>query len=320
MYLYTHINKIMYEFVDIPPEGLIQTSGYGDTLISLHHQVTGWPLYYPDPPSELWLQDDLTHVDGTIVELENYIKHYGEDISQITFLTEHQYLIEEYPQLTLQWYPRFHWEHWKDACDNNMDKQFNFTDKTDFVFLCLNMNRRKHRDQTVKLLQNFPNRLMSYRSIGWDITTHPEDWSKQDYNSINLNQTDIMMRLGHRNTQNLIQLQKVYESCQFSVVTETRYELPYDFITEKTTQCWLALHPALYVSNKGHVQILRDWGFDVFDDVFDHSYDILDNDVRLNTLVESNREVLTNGILNFSSLKDRLLKNRDHYLNNWLFS
>ena len=58
---------------------------------------------------------------------------------------------------------------------------------------------------------------------------------------------------------------------------------------------------------------------DLFDDVFDHSYDLLDNDVRLNTLVEDNNEVLTNGIPNYSSLQDRLLKNRDHYINNWLF-
>jgi len=78
------------------------------------------------------------------------------------------------------------------------------------------------------------------------------------------------------------------------------------------------LHPALYVSNKGHVQILRDWGFDVFDDVFDHSYDLLDNDHRLSVLVESNREVLTHGIKDFSSLRDRLLKNRFHYIENFM--
>jgi hypothetical protein len=45
----------------------------------------------------------------------------------------------------------------------------------------------------------------------------------------------------------------------------------------------------------------------------------LDNDVRLNTLVEDNNEVLTNGIPNYHSLRKRLLKNRDHYINNWLF-
>jgi hypothetical protein len=94
--------------------------------------------------------------------------------------------------------------------------------------------------------------------------------------------------------------------------------LPFDFVTEKTTQCWLALHPALYVSNKGHVQQLRDWGFDVFDDVFDHSYDTVENDIRINTMIQTNKDVLTLGINNYKSLESRLLANRDRYLHtNW---
>jgi len=297
-----------------PPAGLIQTSGYGDTLTALHDPVTGWPLVYPNPPASLFLQDDLTYTDGKIVELENYIKHYGSTINQIIFYIWHEHLDKLYPELNLVYYPKFLWDHKEDAINHRVPDQFNFTKDKEFNFLCLNMNTRPHRTDTVKLLQGFPNRLISYKSMGWNLHTHAQDWDKDDYTNANINENGVL-----RNTANLIQLQRVYESCQFSVVTETRYKLPYDFVTEKTTQCWLALHPALYVSNKGHVQILRDWGFDVFDDVFDHSYDLLDNDVRLNTLVEDNNEVLTNGIPNYSSLQDRLLKNRDHYINNWLF-
>jgi hypothetical protein len=106
----------------------------------------------------------------------------------------------------------------------------------------------------------------------------------------------------------------VYDRCEFSVVTETRYSLPYDFITEKTTQCFVALHPALYVSNRGHVQELRNFGFDVFDDVFDHSYDTLEDDKRIEHMVESNKSVLEKGIPNYGDLKDRLLENRRYYL------
>jgi len=86
--------------------------------------------------------------------------------------------------------------------------------------------------------------------------------------------------------------------------------LPYDFITEKTTQCFVALHPALYVSNRGHVQELRNCGFDVFD----HSYDTVEDDKRIEHMVESNRLVLEKGIPNYGDLKDRLLDNRRHYL------
>lgn len=313
MYLYAYINKCMHDFVNPPPRGLIQTSGYGDTLTALHDPATGWPLEYPDAPAKIWLQDDLTYRNGRVVELENYITYYGQDINQIKIYTWHKYLSNLYPNLNLIYYPRFHWEHCTDAIKHQVADYFNFTTEKEFVFLCLNMNRRRHRDATVKLLEHFPKRLISYKSIGWDLHIHSQDWDKSYYINANITHDGIL-----RNTANLVQLQPVYQQCQFSVVTETRYELPYDFVTEKTTQCWLALHPALYVSNKGHVQILRDWEFDVFDDVFDHSYDLLDNDRRLSVLVESNREVLTHGIKDFSSLRDRLLKNRLHYIENFM--
>lgn len=305
----------MHDFTTPPPHGLIQTSGYGDSLTSLYNPITGWPLNYPEAPASILLQDDLTYKNESVVEIENYIKHYGTKINQITFYTWHKQLNTIYPELNLIYYPLFHFRHWEDAIKNQVKDKFNFTTQKEFVFLCLNMTKRMHRDRTVKLLQSFPNRLISYKSVGWNLHNHEQDWNQLDYSNYHLiYDGDKMLR----NTANLIQLQPVYQKCQFSVVTETRYDLPYDFITEKTTQCWLALHPALYVSNKGHVQMLRDWGFDVFDDIFDHGYDLCENDIRLNTLVESNRKVLTHGIKEFNSLKDRLIKNRDHYIKNFM--
>ncbi len=290
--------------------GLIQTSGYMETLKSLHDPVTGWPLNYPEAPCDILLIDDLTFVDNKIVEIENYIKHYGYKIKDVVFYVWHQNINKLYPNLNFVYHPIFHWNHCADAIKHNVADKFKFITTKEFVFLCLNMNRRKHRDIAVKALELFPSRLISYKSINWHLPY--DDWDIATYNNANLQDEKIL-----RNTANLFNLYDVYRRCQFSVVTETRYNLPFDFVTEKTTQCWLALHPALYISNKGHVQLLREWGFDVFDDIFDHSYDLLDDDKRISHLVNSNHAVLTHGITAYHSLKDRLLKNRNHYLNNF---
>ena len=294
----------MYSLEDTPPpQGLKQLRGKNETLTSLHNPNTGWPIRTYRLPAHIWLQDDLTFRDGKVLELEKYKEHYKEDIKQVIFYVWHKNISKICPELNFVYYPRFHYEQ-RLYHESDIPSKFTFNNNKDFIFLCLNMNRRPHRDRTVQLLQNMPSRLISYKSIGWDIFEH-DDWTVEEYNQ-GLGATG--------NGNNLKQLQPVYNRCEFSVVTETRYNLPYDFITEKTTQCFVALHPALYVSNRGHVQELRNYGFDVFDDVFDHSYDTVEDDKRIEYMIESNRSVLEKGIPNYGDLKDRLLDNKRHYL------
>jgi hypothetical protein len=314
--------------------GLVQTDG---TNI-LHDPVTGWPVIMPElSPNKLTtilLQDDLTYHGGRVVELDKYIDEYGaENIENVVFLTWHIRLVQGAPLiedrfgnhvhgydfLKLVYYPTFHYEHWISAHKENIKDSFTFNDDKQFNFLCLNMNERPHRSKTIELVQDFDNRLLSYKAVGWELPDF-DDWTTEEYNSTPSTESGVL-----RNTANLLKLKPIYDKCQFSIVCETRYTLPYDFVTEKTTQTWLALHPALYVSNSGHVQLLRDWGFDVFDDIFDHSYDDIITPytssldfTRIETMINDNRDVFENGISGYANLGPRLIKNRQHYLDNFI--
>ena len=333
-FLPIHLPQMFPNYTNIKA-GLIQTHD-GKTV--MHDPVTGWPLFKPqlDPNkiTTVLLQDDLTYAGDRVAELDNYIQEYGpENMNKIVLLTWHMNLENGCPPelslmtgnyepgykfLKLVYYPTFHNEHWLSAHKENVKDKFEFNSDKQFCFLCLNMNARNHREYTVQQLQDMPSRLISYKAVNWNLPDF-DDWTAEEYNSAP-SVADGMLR----NTANLLKLQPIYNRCQFSVVCETRYNLPFDFITEKTTQTWLALHPALYVSNTGHVQVLRDWGFDVFDDVFDHSYDEIQNDYtdpsfnRIETMINDNRSVLENGIENYASLEPRLLKNRQHYLDNFM--
>ena len=251
------------------------------------------------------------------------------------FYTWHEKLVDSYPDLNIIFFPKFLIEHWINASNNKdlLTKNFNFEIKTNKV-LCLNASQRKHRDTVFFKIATIKNMVWSYLAMNVKLGMETE-WSRDHYqNWHDVNDTvsyitydrpqkmkstsnDEKQKHLLRNTKNLLMAKDLYNTTCFSLVTETRYNLPCDFVTEKTTQCWLALHPALYVSNIYHVAHIRDWGFDVFDDIFDHSYDSAPDSDRIDVLFKNNASQLENGIVITDDIKQRLLKNRDHYLNNF---
>ena len=62
--------------------GLIQVQGKGNNLKTTHDPKTGWKLNYPNPPVKIYIQDELTFVNGKMLEIENYIKQPGVTFSQ----------------------------------------------------------------------------------------------------------------------------------------------------------------------------------------------------------------------------------------------
>ena len=290
--------------------GLKELNPAGGIFANAHHPVHGWNLVKPkaSPQLKILLQDDLTFsADNKCVEIENYLEYYKENIKYVQFYTWHYGLGEIYPKLNIFYYPFFFYEYLNCVKDHKIVSMFNFLKKTK-KFLCLNGNRRSHRQIVVDRIKNKKNCFWSYRSK--NIGNIPNEmFTKEDYyNAKNAFQANVY---------NLISCKELYNHTCFSLVTETRYKLPLDFVTEKTLQCILALHPALYVSNRYHVKHLRDNGFDVFDDIFDHSYDYLDDDNRITKLLNDNMNVLDQGISINDNIKARLLVNRDHLLGNF---
>jgi hypothetical protein len=64
-----------------------------------------------------------------------------------------------------------------------------------------------------------------------------------------------------------------YDSTYFSLVTETHVEKVDMFVTEKTFKPMAFYHPFVIVAQPGHLQFLRNNGFETFGNLFDESYD-----------------------------------------------
>ena len=68
-----------------------------------------------------------------------------------------------------------------------------------------------------------------------------------------------------------------YIDTYFSLVTETVYEYPYSFRTEKTAKVLAAGHPFIIAAGVGFYRDLRNLGFKTFNNIIDESFDLIEN-------------------------------------------
>ena len=69
---------------------------------------------------------------------------------------------------------------------------------------------------------------------------------------------------------------RCYTDTWFSLVSETVFDYPYSFRTEKIWKPVLMSHPFIVAANRGFYRDLRNAGFRTFDSVIDESFDLID--------------------------------------------
>jgi hypothetical protein len=90
-------------------------------------------------------------------------------------------------------------------------------------------------------------------------------------------------------------LRQMYEHSIVEVVSETSFADPAFLLTEKTMHCFAAFNFPIILSSCGTVQFLRDIGFDMFDDIVTHSYDMEPDPVkRIVMALDNNIALLQN--------------------------
>lgn len=91
-------------------------------------------------------------------------------------------------------------------------------------------------------------------------------------------------------------LQHRYQSATVEIVSETLYDQSYNRfhdVTEKFTNCVFGFVFPIFVASQGYVNLIRSFGFDVFDDIVDHTYDnIADPAKRMQKAILDNKKLL----------------------------
>lgn len=108
-------------------------------------------------------------------------------------------------------------------------------------------------------------------------------------------------------------LRAMYQNSFVELVSESSFATPGYNVTEKTLNSIYACNFPIILGGVGIVQLLRDIGFDVFDDVVDHSYDLIDNPFnRIITAIDRNQQLL----LDAGYAKAQWSANRERFVNN----
>jgi len=89
-------------------------------------------------------------------------------------------------------------------------------------------------------------------------------------------------------------LKQYYENSVVEIVNETVFFQSTCLVTEKFLNSVYGFNLPIVLGSAGYIAHLRDIGFDLFDDVIDHSYDLVQDPLsRIQTAVDRNQRLLT---------------------------
>jgi hypothetical protein len=91
-----------------------------------------------------------------------------------------------------------------------------------------------------------------------------------------------------------------YIDTYFSVVTETIFDYPYTFRTEKIWKPMIMCHPFVAAANRGYYRDLHSAGFQTFGHLIDESFDLIDDPKdRADRIVDTVADICYNGAASF---------------------
>lgn len=87
-------------------------------------------------------------------------------------------------------------------------------------------------------------------------------------------------------------LKSIYNDSFVEIISESWYVEPYPFLTEKYLNSVYGQNFPIFIASPGYAKYVRGLGFDIFDDIIDHSYDqINDPIIRMNHAVIKNQHL-----------------------------
>jgi hypothetical protein len=106
-----------------------------------------------------------------------------------------------------------------------------------------------------------------------------------------------------------------YIDTYFSLVTETVFDYPYSFRTEKIWKPIAMAHPWIVVANAGYYRDIRNLGFKTFDHLIDESFDLIeDSQCRIERIVEVVTDLCKQNLDEFLAAAQNICKYNQQHL------
>lgn len=267
--------------------------------------------------STVRINDDITHIvfDAATnpVDPQQYLENTNIDRPFTIFSGLYQY--HGQPTTDIRFLP--FWAVWmSDPCTGILDRQYHkFSNSPKkYKFSCLNGTAKEHR----KLLYVLLNQKDYFNDIVFTFGHRPPTTVFPNEMILTIEEQEIYQALPQA-VEFLVSDATVgidltldhpaYQESYVNLVTETTVVTP--MLSEKTFKPIIAGQLFVLVAAPGAVQFLRDIGIDTFDDIIDHSYDLItDTRTRINKVLEQVDQLIEKDLSTiYSSIKNRLEQN-----------
>jgi hypothetical protein len=189
---------------------------------------------------------------------------------------------------------------------NILENSPNIPEEFLYTFICMNKRPKLHR----YILMD---KLAKYDLLQGNAVAYREHYEQINYKLKNWVQTSLFL---DQENEHFIQekLPKEYHQSFMQIVSETDFEL--FFLTEKTAVPLFFYKPFLVASNVGFHQTLKEFGFELYTELFDYSFDnIADLEERyeglLQNIIKYNNCSKKELHIYYNRIKDKLIYNRN---------
>ena len=108
---------------------------------------------------------------------------------------------------------------------------------------------------------------------------------------------------------------EVYRDTYFSLVTETVFDYPYSFRTEKIAKELVMGHPWICATSNGFYRDIRNLGFKTFEHLIDESFDSIDNHQdRMDRIIDIVGDLCNNSLSSFLAAAQEVCKYNQQHL------
>lgn len=177
------------------------------------------------------------------------------------------------------------------------------TDKP-YKFLFLNGRGRPHREAALRKLH--ARSLLEHSlwtnldSSNGAIQTLPTEYEVPRYRNNATTDHYVKFELFNNEWGEIYLEPSPYIDTYFSLVSETVFDIPYSFRTEKTWKPIVMGHPWIAIANRGFYRDLRKMGFQTYSHLIDESFDLIDNgEDRLDRIVDIVQDLCRRDLASF---------------------
>lgn len=180
-------------------------------------------------------------------------------------------LEQQYDNVSVVLWPNF-WLY-KSVADvdvKNIAKKRNITK----LFICLNNVPHPHRIKTFNLLEK--KNLLKHGIVSWH---HATDSRLKYHRSRKVINNKKIFLKSEKKKKAFLQhvLPEEFNSCLINLVTESTVNSDIVDISEKTVNAIIAQMPFIIIGTPGVHKTLQEWGFELYDEIFDYGFDKFEN-------------------------------------------